>query len=114
MVYRNNAFRKYTRSKKPVLIGTGDTVDHHIKLLNGGGTSCKPPDSHVLPVAASAHDNLHQKGEIIAFGMSGYSKDDIAAMVRANIMDYLEEVHNIAADKLVVELLTKHMEAEGL
>lgn len=110
-MYRSRKFLKWTAERPPVLPGTGDTVPHHVRGLNGGGTSLKPPDTHTLPISDSAHQKLDSPGnsERSVFDESGYSFEDVKAMIEANIKEYLED-NNIDSTKLAIDLLTNWME----
>lgn len=115
-MYRSNKFRKYTRNKPPVIPGEGQTVDHHVKMLCGGGMGLKPDDSHVLPIPDSRHRQLDSPGhsEKSVFMECRLSPDDVKAMIRCNICEYLDDVHNIDPEKLIIELLTQYMEDNKL
>jgi hypothetical protein len=115
-VYRNKKFLEFTRHENPILMGTGDTVYHHVKMLGGGGTSLKPSDTHVVPIKDSVHKLLDSPGhsEKSVFLDAGYTPDEVKLLALRNILRYLDKTHNIDGTKLAIDLLTQYMESNNL
>jgi hypothetical protein len=115
-VYRNKKFLEFTRSRRPIIGWCDEKLRHahHVKMLNGGGTGIKPPDTHVVCTTWSLHHIIHQHGEKPAFMGSGLEKEDITAAVLNNIINYLDKTHNIDGTKLAIDLLTEYMKSNNL
>ena len=115
-VYRNKKFLEFTRSRQPIVGWCDEKLRHahHVKMLNGGGTGIKPPDTHAVCIDWVSHDEIHRHGEKTAFFDSGLEKEDITAAVLNNIINYLDKIHNVDGTKLAIDLLTQYMESNNL
>lgn len=60
---RDQKYLDWLAEQPPLVMGAGDTVYHHLKMLGGGGTGIKPPDDHCIPLADSTHKDVHHYGE---------------------------------------------------
>jgi hypothetical protein len=115
-VYRNKKFLEFTRSRRPIIGWCDEKLRHahHVKMLNGGGTGTKPPDTHAICATWPFHDAIHRHGEKLAFLDAGLEKEDVAEEILSNIIDYLDKTHNIDGTKLAIDLLTEYMAIEKL
>jgi hypothetical protein len=115
-VYRNKKFLEFTR-KRPPIVGWCDEKlrhAHHVKMLNGGGTGTKPPDTHAICISWVSHNDIHSYGEKSVFSYLGLKEEDVTAAVLNNIINYLDKTHNIDGTKLAIDLLTEYMVIEKL
>lgn len=55
----SKSYRDFIK-KQPVLIsGQGQTVPHHLRIDNNGGTGLKPSDTFCIPLPKLVHDSFH-------------------------------------------------------
>ncbi len=110
-MYRSKKYQAFIKSRPAALPGAGPYHFHHVKLLGGGGMRLKPPDTHGLKLPHELHHRLDSPGhsERSVFAEFNLSPDDVAAMIEANISDYLESL-NIDSVKLKIELMTRYLE----
>jgi hypothetical protein len=115
-VYRNKKFLEFTRSRRPIVGWCDEKLRqaHHVKLLNGGGTGIKPPDTHAICTTWLFHEDINHNGEKTAFLNAGFEKEDVTEKILSNIINYLDKTHNIDGTKLAIDLLTEYMKSNNL
>jgi len=59
---RDKGYLEWLKDQPPLILGTGQTVYHHIKLLKSGSMGKKPSDTDCIPISDSIHQQIHSSG----------------------------------------------------